>query len=218
MRTIIFTNAELEHLRSFYADELKQATRYVEQVQLLIAKFGKQEKPKVIKPILDKKAEKPASEPLKNRERKPVIKGMSEEPDLTEPPKGKGRKAIQPEKDVVPVVETAKKRGRKPSVKAEPMAPVVIKPVAKVKRSFAKKATVSKQDIPEIPFLVPTEKISANAQQEKPTAPMEPKPKRKRIHNKDHRGKVLLAGWNQHFTKKQAKPKGKPGKGTSEPA
>jgi hypothetical protein len=199
MPKIRLNDSEIEQIRSFYTDELKEATKYVEQVKTIIAKFKTKDKPKPTKPTRIEQVPQPKLKPG----RKPSIKA---EPTDAQEPKPLVRKANAPRQITEkPAIELPKKRGRKPTLKVDVTKTVELMPKVRAKRGAGKKKVEPKKAVPEIPSVIPAEKIAANAVQEKPTVTVEPKPKRKRIHNADHKGKVLLAGWKKSVPKK---PKG----------
>lgn len=94
------------------------------------------------------------------------------------------------------------KRGRKPTGKVDAVITEQSKLKVGTKRGTGKKEVKPKKVLPEMSPVVPAEKIAANAHKEKPIVTVEPKPKRKRIHNADHKGKVLLTGWGKSVSKK----------------
>jgi len=100
------------------------------------------------------------------------------------------------------VNQPTKKRGRKPAVQAEPA-----KKRGRPPKATMIKAAVTQQSPPlseainyKMAKMETTPKVTArkNISKVEPAmqvAAAEPKPKRRRIRNSDHRGKVLLASW-----------------------
>ncbi len=195
MPTIRLSDQELEHLRAFYADELQEANKYVEQVRTIISKLKTKDKPKFTKPS----SAKEVAQPVKKRGRKPAVKV---EPKDTVVPQPLVRKAKTPKIAAAkPVIEPAKKRGRKPSVKVDAVITEQSEPKVRAKRAYGKKKAEQKMMLPEIPSVVPDEKIAANVEREKSIVIVKPKPKKKRTSNYRRKG-VYLTSWSKPLAKK----------------
>lgn len=111
MKSIKFTDNELEFLRNHYQVELKEAQNYVSQIKDILSKVGVSKRPAVEIP-----AEEEVNE-VKKRGRKPGNKKIVDKPV----PKKRGRKPKalstetkpEPEKTVAEVVKAKVKPGKK---------------------------------------------------------------------------------------------------------
>ena len=155
MKSINFTEKELEFLRKQYQDELESAQQYVNQVSEILEKLGApsteiikesaEQEPKVAK----RRGRKPKVKIIETKE--PKKRGPKPKPVMVEPkvPKKRGRpfKAV-----VVPAVSTSsvtpvkepKKRGRKPRITSVTKSESKILPTPAVKEEkkiVAKKST-----------------------------------------------------------------------------
>jgi hypothetical protein len=126
MKTIKFSDQELEFISQMYKDELAEAKKYVDQIQDLLKKLG-------AKPAKEEPAEKEPKQAVK-RGRKPSVKKA--EP---KEPKKRGRKpgVVVPKVETIAVAATLplkeEKKKAEPKSKAAPKVKVKTakKPVAK---------------------------------------------------------------------------------------
>jgi hypothetical protein len=148
MKTITFSDKELEFLKQQYADELAGAEKYVDQVKEILNKLGVPFKPMKDQPINNE------PKTLKKRGRKPKVKVIE-----TKEPKKRGRprkNAGIPETGIVPVKnvkavikevgknaepKVPKKRGRKPKALLIPKSEPKQAPAKEVKKIGRIKST-----------------------------------------------------------------------------
>ncbi len=196
MPTIKLTQGELNHLRAFYTNELTKATNYAEKIRTILSKLTIKDMSKATNPARITEV----SQPSLKRGRKPTVKvEPTDSPELL--PLVRKVNASR-SMAVKPAIEPAKKHGRKPRVKVDVAQTDAHMPKVRAKSDNGKEDVEPKKALPEISSVVPAKNIAANASPEKPTVTVDPKPKRKRIHNASHKGKVLLAGWNKPLPKK----------------
>ena len=192
MRSIKFSDQELEFMRQQYKEELTSAEKYIEQIKDVLRKIGGS-----VKPTKEELVEKEPKQ-RKKRGRKAKVK-------VVEPrePKKRGRK---PKATVpTPVVEPPKRRGRKPKSVPTPekaestvSTPVLKKGTKKVtpkpKKKIAVKPKVAKKAaIKKAPKVAPSpEVVPATEAKQAPKKEVK-KVVKKRIREKVSRKGVL--GW-----------------------
>ena len=157
MKSIKFSEKEIEFLIALYESEVQDAQAYIEQVKQILMKLRggislsagdeiqlpkkRGRKPKAKDTVL-------SAEP-KKRGRKPKVKEVSAEP------KKRGRK---PKVKEAEMKSEPKKRGRKPKVVAEKAAEIIEKPIKK-KPSLKKAKVVKKAVKPRKPLKSPLPKV-----------------------------------------------------------
>ena len=163
MKSIKFSDQELEFLRNQYQLELVEAEKYVTEIRNLLSKFG--DKPVKTEPVQEKKsqrgrkkAEPPKEAPVKKgkRGRKPKVQSLPETTEKTEK-KSKPPRKPNASKEKAPII---KKPNPLPiSEKSEPTPDkkVILKPKTKKKQPRRKGVVLKslskplpKKDIPTI--------------------------------------------------------------------
>ena len=136
MKSIEFTDQELEFLRDQYQMELEEAENYVKSIKSVLVKLGNPKPKKVVEPV-EKQPKKRGRKPKLIKEQdltKPIEKTRKQRKD-----KGKGRrKGVKPVKPTVeskvPVIPAA--------TESKPPTKVVPKKRAKKKRNFKSRRVV----------------------------------------------------------------------------
>ena len=165
MKSIEFTDQELDFLRKQYLMELEEAENYVESLRNILKKLGNPKRGKIIEPV-EKQPKKRGRKPKLIKEEglaKPIKKKRKQRKD-----KGKGRRKVV--KLVKPVVET--KAPVVLATESKPPKKVVPKKKTKKKRNFKSKRVVlaplskplKKKPVVETPLPIETtpEKVEEN--------------------------------------------------------
>ena len=167
MKTLTFTDHELESMINMYFHELEEAHAYIAQIEEILTKLG----------ALPAKKEVVEKEPKvgKKRGRKPSLK-------VIEKGKKRGRKpkivptpeasiVVEPVKNIEKVAKVKRAYNKKVAVDVTPPVPTAeLVPVAAIKAKTKKKA--------EPKIIVPTKVVSANEKVKKEVVKPEPKPKK----------------------------------------
>lgn len=162
MKTIKFSDSEVDLLTQMYREELEMAKNYVKQIEDVLKKFGVASEETPEKPIEEKK----------KRGRKPQVKAA----EIKEPKK-RGRRpketvtvptiiesliaAKQPVKEETLKIVEPKKRGRKRNVPTVESIPVIAEPVKK-KREPKQKKVVAVVKAEKEPVVKRTRKVKSN--------------------------------------------------------
>lgn len=169
MKTLTFTDHELESMINMYFHELEEAHAYIAQIEEILTKLG----------ALPAKKEVVEKEPKvgKKRGRKPSLKVVEKGE-----PKKRGRKpkivptpealiAIEPVKNIEKVAKVKRAYNKKVAVDVTPPVPTAeLVPVAAIKAKTKKKA--------EPKSIVPTKIVAAKEKVKKELVNPEPKPKK----------------------------------------
>lgn len=150
MKSVKFSDEQLELMFTQYQVELEEAKKYVLQVEDILFKLRKQitsEKQEIVK-VPKKRGRKPGPKKVKTAEpkkrgRKPKVKVVESAP-------------VAPKNEAKPKGKRGRKKGTKVTVKKATVKPVAKKPVVHKAKPVAKKKAVKKAAIKKGPVVKPS--------------------------------------------------------------